>query len=79
MSIPLLISNNVLVMNKSITGAPATFVYAYGPCLAYLGGAVISRRRPVRSRRRRTVHPAWRRAGCTDVPGAPPPTRPRTR
>ena len=29
--IPLLIPNNVLVMNKGITGALATFVYAYGP------------------------------------------------
>lgn len=37
--IPLLVPNNVLVMNKGITGAPATFVYAYGPWPAYLGGA----------------------------------------
>lgn len=37
--IPMLSANNVLVMNNSVTGAPATFVYVYAPWAAYLGGA----------------------------------------
>jgi len=31
--------NTVLVMNKNVTGAPATFVYMFGPWATYLGGA----------------------------------------
>ncbi len=37
--IPLVAANNILVMNKKVTGAPATFVYMFGPWAAYLGGA----------------------------------------
>ena len=37
--IPLVAGNNVLIMNKAITGAPATFVYMFGPWAAYLGGS----------------------------------------
>lgn len=37
--IPLIAPNNVLIMNKKITGAPATFSYAFGPWAAYLGGS----------------------------------------
>jgi peptide/nickel transport system substrate-binding protein len=36
--VPLVAPNNVLVMNKSITGAPATFEYMFGPWAVYLGG-----------------------------------------
>jgi peptide/nickel transport system substrate-binding protein len=36
---PFAAANNVLVMNKKVTGAPATFVYMFGPWAAYLGGA----------------------------------------
>ena len=36
--IPLLAGSNVLVMNKKVTGAPATFQYMFGPWAAYLGG-----------------------------------------
>jgi peptide/nickel transport system substrate-binding protein len=37
--IPLVAGNNVLIMNKRVTGAPATFVYMFGPWAAYLGGS----------------------------------------
>lgn len=37
--IPLVAANNVLIMNKKVTGAPATFVYMFGPWAAYLGGS----------------------------------------
>jgi peptide/nickel transport system substrate-binding protein len=37
--IPVVAANNVLVMNKKVTGAPATFVYMFGPWAAYLGGS----------------------------------------
>lgn len=36
---PMVAANNVLIMNKDVTGAPATFVYMFGPWAAYLGGA----------------------------------------
>jgi len=36
---PLVAANNVLIMNTKVTGAPATFVYMFGPWAAYLGGA----------------------------------------
>ncbi|MFN8024760.1 MAG: ABC transporter substrate-binding protein [Acidimicrobiales bacterium] len=36
---PMVAANNVLIMNKKVTGAPATFVYMFGPWAAYLGGA----------------------------------------
>ena len=36
---PLVAANNVLIMNNKVTGAPATFVYMFGPWAAYLGGA----------------------------------------
>jgi peptide/nickel transport system substrate-binding protein len=36
--IPLVAGNNVLLMHKSVTGAPATFNYMFGPWAAYLGG-----------------------------------------
>lgn len=36
---PMVAANNVLIMNKKITGAPATFVYMFGPWAASLGGA----------------------------------------
>jgi len=36
--IPLLAGSNVLIMNKKVTGAPATFQYMFGPWAAYLGG-----------------------------------------
>jgi peptide/nickel transport system substrate-binding protein len=36
---PMVAANNVLIMNKKITGAPASFVYMFGPWAAYLGGA----------------------------------------
>jgi peptide/nickel transport system substrate-binding protein len=36
--VPLVAPNNVVIMNKSVTGAPATFVYMFGPWAAYLGG-----------------------------------------
>jgi peptide/nickel transport system substrate-binding protein len=36
---PIVAANNVLIMNKKVTGAPATFVYMFGPWAAYLGGA----------------------------------------
>jgi peptide/nickel transport system substrate-binding protein len=35
--VPLVAPTNVLVMNKSITGAPSTFQYMFGPWAAYLG------------------------------------------
>lgn len=37
--IPTASPNSVLVMNTSITGAPATFSYMFGPWAVYLGGA----------------------------------------
>jgi peptide/nickel transport system substrate-binding protein len=37
--IPLVAANNVLVMNKTVTGAPASFAYMFGPWATYLGGA----------------------------------------
>ncbi len=36
--VPLVAPNNVVIMNKKVTGAPATFVYMFGPWAAYLGG-----------------------------------------
>jgi len=36
---PMVAANNVLIMNNKVTGAPATFVYMFGPWAAYLGGA----------------------------------------
>jgi len=36
---PMVAPNNVVIMNKKVTGAPATFVYMFGPWAAYLGGA----------------------------------------
>ena len=36
---PMVAANNVLLMNTKVTGAPATFVYMFGPWAAYLGGA----------------------------------------
>ena len=36
---PLVAANNVLIMNKKVTGAPATFVYMFGPWAACLGGS----------------------------------------
>jgi peptide/nickel transport system substrate-binding protein len=36
---PLVAANNVVIMNKKVTGAPATFVYMFGPWATYLGGA----------------------------------------
>jgi peptide/nickel transport system substrate-binding protein len=36
--VPLVAPNNVLIMNKSVTGAPATFEYMFGPWAVYLGG-----------------------------------------
>ncbi len=36
---PLVAANNVLIMNKKVTGAPATFVYMFGPWASYLGGS----------------------------------------
>ena len=36
---PLVAANNVLIMNKKVTGAPATFVYMFGPWAAYIGAA----------------------------------------
>jgi peptide/nickel transport system substrate-binding protein len=36
---PIVAANNVLIMSKKVTGAPATFVYMFGPWAAYLGGA----------------------------------------
>jgi peptide/nickel transport system substrate-binding protein len=36
---PMVAANNVLIMNTKVTGAPATFVYMFGPWAAYLGGA----------------------------------------
>jgi peptide/nickel transport system substrate-binding protein len=36
---PMVAANNVLIMNKKITGAPATFVYMFGPWATYLGGS----------------------------------------
>ena len=36
--IPLVAANNVVIMNKSITGAPATFSYMFSPWAVYLGG-----------------------------------------
>ena len=36
--IPLVAPNNVVIMNKSVTGAPATFSYMFGPWAAHLGG-----------------------------------------
>jgi len=36
---PLVAANNVVIMNTKVTGAPATFVYMFGPWAAYLGGA----------------------------------------
>jgi peptide/nickel transport system substrate-binding protein len=35
---PFVAPNNVLIMNKKVTGAPATFVYMFGPWAVYLGG-----------------------------------------
>jgi peptide/nickel transport system substrate-binding protein len=37
--IPLVAGNNVLLMHKSVTGAPATFQYMFGPWATYLGGS----------------------------------------
>jgi peptide/nickel transport system substrate-binding protein len=37
--VPLVAPNSVLVMNKSVTGAPATFSYMFGPWAVYLGGS----------------------------------------
>jgi peptide/nickel transport system substrate-binding protein len=37
--IPLVAPSNVLIMNKSVTGAPATFSYMFGPWAASLGGS----------------------------------------
>ena len=37
--IPLVEPNNVVIMNKAVTGAPATFSYMFGPWAAYLGGS----------------------------------------
>jgi peptide/nickel transport system substrate-binding protein len=36
--IPLAAPNTVLVMHRSVTGAPATFQYMFGPWAVYLGG-----------------------------------------
>jgi peptide/nickel transport system substrate-binding protein len=36
--VPLVAGNNVVIMHKSVTGAPATFSYMFGPWAAYLGG-----------------------------------------
>ncbi len=36
--IPITAPNSVLVMNKSVTGAPATFQYMFGPWAVHLGG-----------------------------------------
>ena len=36
--VPLVAPNNVVIMNNKVTGAPATFVYMFGPWAAYLGG-----------------------------------------
>ena len=36
---PMVAANNVLIENTKVTGAPATFVYMFGPWAAYLGGA----------------------------------------
>lgn len=36
--IPLVAPNNLLIMNKAVTGPPATFSYMFGPWAAYLGG-----------------------------------------
>ncbi len=36
---PMVAANNVVIMHKDVTGAPATFVYMFGPWAAYLGGA----------------------------------------
>jgi peptide/nickel transport system substrate-binding protein len=37
--IPLVTPNNVLIMNKAVTGAPATFQYMFGPWAVHLGGS----------------------------------------
>jgi peptide/nickel transport system substrate-binding protein len=37
--IPIVASNTVLIMNKSVTGAPSTFQYMFGPWAVYLGGS----------------------------------------
>jgi peptide/nickel transport system substrate-binding protein len=37
--IPMVAGSNVVIMNKKVTGVPATFVYMFGPWAAYLGGA----------------------------------------
>ena len=37
--IPLVAPNNVLVMNKAVTGPPATFSYMFGPWASYLGAS----------------------------------------
>jgi peptide/nickel transport system substrate-binding protein len=37
--IPLVAPSNVVIMNKAVTGAPATFSYMFGPWAAYLGGS----------------------------------------
>ena len=36
---PMVAANNVVIMHKDVTGAPATFVYMFGPWATYLGGA----------------------------------------
>jgi peptide/nickel transport system substrate-binding protein len=36
---PMVAANNVVIMHKDVTGAPATFVYMFGPWAAYLGGS----------------------------------------
>ncbi|MFI6251934.1 ABC transporter substrate-binding protein [Streptomyces sp. NPDC051016] len=36
--IPLAAPNTVLIMNKAVTGAPATFQYMFGPWAVHLGG-----------------------------------------
>ena len=37
--VPIVAPTNVLVLNKELTGAPATFSYMFGPWAAYLGAA----------------------------------------
>jgi len=37
--IPIAAANNVLIMNKSVTGVPTTFQYMFGPWAVYLGGS----------------------------------------
>jgi peptide/nickel transport system substrate-binding protein len=37
--LPVVAGNNVVIMNKKVTGVPATFQYMFGPWAAYLGGS----------------------------------------